>query len=210
MNRGLYAIVDLDALAGRDPLMFADRVLEAGALFALQLRAKSAPARKVLATASALAERCRRAGVPFYVNDRPDIAYLAGASGVHVGQDDLSLADVRRVAPGLRVALSTHDDTQAARALEGRVDYVAVGPVFPTRSKADPDPVVGLAGVARVVALAGATPVVAIGGISLENAAAVRDTGAMAAAVISALMEVPESELTVRARALHRALGGEG
>jgi thiamine-phosphate pyrophosphorylase len=209
VRRGLYAIVDLEALGGRDPLAFADALLAAGALFALQLRAKVAPARVVLDVSRALAHRCARADVPFYVNDRPDLAWLAGASGVHVGQEDLGVVDARRVAPGLAVGLSSHDETQAARGLAAGVDYLAFGPVFPTVSKRDPDPVVGTQRLACVAAQAGTTPVVAIGGITLERAPLVRAAGAAAGAVIAALARAPEEELTARARALHRALGGE-
>jgi thiamine-phosphate pyrophosphorylase len=200
--------VDLDALAGRDPLLFAERVLAAGALFALQLRAKSAPSRVVLELARALAPRCARAGVPFYVNDRPDLAWLAGAAGVHVGQDDLTVAEARRVGAGLAVGLSSHDEAQAAQALAQGVDYLAFGPVFATGSKHHPDPVVGTERLARVVAEAGSTPVVAIGGITLARAPQVRAAGAAAGAVIAALTSAPDDEVTARARALHEALGG--
>jgi thiamine-phosphate pyrophosphorylase len=209
VRRGLYAIVDGDALARRDPLAFADRLLAAGALFALQLRAKRWSPRETLGVACALAERCRRAGVPFYVNDRPDLAWLAGAYGVHVGQDDLAVADARRVAVGLALGVSTHGEAQAVRALGDGADYVAIGPVYATRSKDNPDPVVGVAGLARVVALAGETPVVAIGGIALESAAAVREAGVAAGAVIAALAALSDADVTAYARALHRALGGE-
>lgn len=200
--------MDVDALGGRDPVAFADRVLAAGRLFALQLRAKSWPARRLLDTARVLAWRCAGAGVPFYVNDRPDVAWLAQASGVHVGQEDLAVAEARKVAPGLAVGVSCHDEVQVSKALREGVEYVAFGPVFPTGSKKNPDPVVGLEALANVVAMAGTTPVVAIGGITLERAFHVRDSGAAAGAVIAALASASDEEVTERARALHRALGG--
>jgi thiamine-phosphate pyrophosphorylase len=209
VNRGLYAIVDADALGSRDAVAFSERVLAAGELFALQLRAKSWSTRRMLETARVIAHRCQRAGVPFYVNDRPDVAWLAGATGVHVGQDDFSVADVRRIAVGLAVGISTHDATQFERALGEGAAYVAIGPIFATRSKREPDPVVGVEGLASAVARAAETPVVAIGGITLERARLVHDAGAAAGAVIAALTEVPDELLSERARALHRALRGE-
>jgi thiamine-phosphate pyrophosphorylase len=127
-----------------------------------------------------------------FANDRPDLALLAGADGVHVGQDDLPLAEVRRLAPGLRVGLSTHDLAQLDAALELAPDYVAFGPVFATRSKARPDPVVGIAGLRAAAARARARGIelVAIGGIDRERAPEITGTGAIAA-VIAAL--IPEN-----------------
>ena len=211
VNRGLYAIVDADALGERDAVAFAERVLAVGELFALQLRAKTWSTRKMLETARVLAHRCQSAGVPFYVNDRPDVAWLAGATGVHVGQDDFSAADVRRIAPGLAIGISTHNEAQFERALGEGAAYLAIGPIFGTQSKRDPDPVVGLDGLARVVAraAAAAVPVVAIGGISLERASLVHAAGASAGAVIAALTEVPDAMLTERARRVHCELRGE-
>jgi thiamine-phosphate pyrophosphorylase len=209
VNRGLYAIVDADALGQRDAVAFGESVLAAGDLFALQLRAKSWPTRQILEIARVLAHRCQRAGVPFYVNDRPDIAVLAGATGVHIGQHDFSVADVRRIAPGLAVGISTHDAAQFDRALGEGPEYIALGPIFATRSKREPDPVVGLEGLASAVGRAGTVPVVAIGGITLERARLVREAGAASAAVIAALAEVPDAMLPERARALHRELRGE-
>ncbi len=207
-RRGLYAIVDADALAGRDPVAFARRVLDAGDLFALQFRAKGWPASRVLATSLALAEVCRAAKVPFVVNDRPDVAVLAGADGVHVGQDDLPVEAVRRVARGAFVGVSTHFDAQVSRALADHPAYVAFGPVFATASKQNPDGVVGVDRLASVVRAAGEVPVVAIGGITLALAGEVYRAGAAAAAVIADLARVDDADVTDRARALHRALGG--
>ncbi|MBL8685309.1 MAG: thiamine phosphate synthase [Myxococcales bacterium] len=200
------------SLSPIDPLAFAEALLSAAPLFALQLRAKQWPARRTLALASALAIRCARAGVPFVVNDRPDIASLAGAHAVHVGQDDLSIADVRRAAPQLAVGISTHDFSQLERALasDDPPDYVAFGPVFDTRSKERPDPTVGLHALARASERARAReiPLVAIGGITLTNAREVRDRGASSAALISALATHARDRdaLVAHAIALHDAL----
>jgi thiamine-phosphate pyrophosphorylase len=126
------------------------------------------------------------------VNDRADVARLARAAGVHVGQTDLSPLDVRSViGPGAIVGLSTHTAEQAAAAAREPIDYLAVGPVFATATKARPDPIVGFDGVRAVAAMleTSALPVVAIGGITRERARAVLDSGAAAVAVISDLLQ---------------------
>jgi thiamine-phosphate pyrophosphorylase len=209
MKPGLYAIIDLDALAAasREPLAFADRVLAAGPIAALQLRAKSAGSREMLHLAVALAARCREAHTPFFVNDRADVATLAGADGVHVGMTDLPVPDLRRIFASLQVGASTHNHAEVSEVLAATPDYLAFGPVFGTRSKSDAAPTVGLE-LLRAVVPRATMPVVAIGGISLENAARVRDTGVRAGAVIASLV-VDDPLVTARARALHRALGGD-
>jgi thiamine-phosphate pyrophosphorylase len=189
---GLYPIVDVDSLKALklDALEFARQVLEA-CPEALQLRAKHLSARETLDLLRALRALCNGRQVALFANDRPDLALLSGCDGVHVGQDDLSVKDVRRVAPGLRVGVSTHDLAQLRTALDERPDYVAFGPVFTTRSKARPDPVVGLDGLARALELAraAAIPLVAIGGITQSNAdklAALKVCGAVIGAILPA------------------------
>jgi thiamine-phosphate pyrophosphorylase len=217
LRRGLYAIVDVTSLVARglDPVAFARAVLEARPA-ALQVRAKELEARELLALLRAIAPLCRGAGVPLVANDRVDLAVLAGTPYVHVGQTDLAVERVRRVAADLRVGVSTHTPEQLAAALEARPDYVAYGPVFPTVSKAAPDPCVGLAGLAAASAQAdaAAVPLVAIGGVTLERAPDVA-RWATAAAVIHALLPAsstssasPYEEVTARSVALHAALGG--
>ncbi len=211
VRRGLYAIVDVDALtrAGRAVIPFATRVLDASPLAAMQLRAKSLGARAMLDLASPLASLCASHDVPFFVNDRPDVALLAGAYGVHVGTDDLPVREVRRFAPSLRVGTSTHIDGDVRAALASEADYVAFGPVFDTTSKTDHAPVTGLDALRGTVeaCVREGRPVVAIGGITLARASRITETGATAGAVISALI-VPDDELTTHVRALHLALGG--
>lgn len=208
--RGLYPIVDLETLAARGwpAREFAERVLRARPPL-LQLRAKSAGARETLELLRSLAPLCRAAGTLLFANDRPDLAVLAGADGVHVGQDDLPLAEVRRFAPKLRAGVSTHDLTQLERALAARPDYVAFGPVFASSSKSGHAPVVGLAGLAAAHerARAAGIPLVAIGGIDHERSASVAPH-AEAAAVIGALLppSSPLDDVTERARALQAAL----
>jgi thiamine-phosphate pyrophosphorylase len=124
----------------------------------------------------------------FLVNDRPDVALLAGASGVHVGQDDLDVEQARRVLGRDKlVGVSTHNLEQFERAAASSADYIAVGPVFGTSSKANPDPVVGVEFIRKTRALSD-KPIVAIGGISVERAASVIEAGADSVAVISGIL----------------------
>jgi thiamine-phosphate pyrophosphorylase len=130
-------------------------------------------------------------GVSFFVNDRSDVAFLAGASGVHVGQDDLDAEQARRVVGSDKlVGVSTHNLEQFERAAASSADYIAVGPIFSTASKANPDPAVGVDFIRRVRSLTD-KPIVAIGGITLERAAAVIEAGADSVAVISGILSAP-------------------
>ncbi len=207
--KGLYAIVDTGLLArrGTDPIEYARALLPARPA-ALQLRAKDLPARAILATLRAIGPMCRQAGVPLVANDRADLAALAGCEAVHIGQEDLPYELVHRIAPHLSVGISTHDPAQLDRALASRPRYVAYGPVFETTSKANPDPVVGIDGlaVASRRARAAGIPLVAIGGITLgrvKHIAGLVD----AFAVIADLY--PEGatlgDVTARARAFQAA-----
>ncbi len=214
--RGLYAIVDTKTLRARhvDPVAFAGAVLTARPA-ALQIRGKDTSPRELLAILRAVSPLCQQAGVPFVVNDRADLAALAACGIVHVGQEDLSIERVRRIAPGMRVGVSTHNLEQLARALDAAPAYVAYGPVYPTESKANPDPVVGVEGLRQAALLArrARTPLVAIGGITLERAAEVGRI-ADAAAAIGALVppdSVPAGKaffdaVAARAKELHEVL----
>ena len=191
--RGLYPIVDVDNLRelGTPPravIAFAERVLSARPAL-LQLRAKHLGARDTLELLRALRQRCSDAGVRLIANDRPDLAVLAQCDGVHVGQEDLPLPLVRKLAPGLLVGVSTHNLEQLVAALAERPDYVAFGPVFATVSKERPDPSVGLALLARAheAAQRAGIPLVAIGGITIERAPQVAEHAELAA-VIAALL----------------------
>lgn len=209
MQRGdlpsLYAILDVDAVAARGWLP-ADvcRAWLAGGVRLLQFRAKSLPSGALLDLADACVRLCRDAGAALIINDRADIAVMCGADGVHVGQDDLSVADVRRVVgPSAIVGLSTHTDAQVVEAVGEPVSYLAIGPVFGTRTKDTGYEAVGLDAVRRA-ALAAHTagvPLVAIGGITLGRAAEVRAAGADSLAVISDLLDAPDWRgLEARAR----------
>jgi len=129
--------------------------------------------------------------VRLIMNDRADLCLAAGFDGVHVGQDDLSPEGVRKViGDSLWLGVSTHNPEQLTVADKTSADYLAIGPIFPTRSKANPDPVVGLDGVRRARALT-RKPLVAIGGITRENCRSVIEAGADAVAVISDLIREP-------------------
>jgi thiamine-phosphate pyrophosphorylase len=126
------------------------------------------------------------------VNDRADIAFVAGASGVHVGQDDVDVEQARAVVGIERcVGVSTHNREQFQRAATTSADYIAVGPIFPTATKADPDPVVGIELIREVRQLT-EKPIVAIGGITLERAAQVIEAGADSVAGISDILRAPD------------------
>jgi thiamine-phosphate diphosphorylase len=207
-----YAIVDADACAraSRDPLAVARACLEAGVRI-VQLRAKPWPAARLLDLADAVAADAAGRGATLIVNDRVDVAATVGA-GVHLGQTDLPVAEARRLlGADAVIGRSTHTPDELAAALDEPVSYVAHGPVFATASKANPDPVIGLAGIAAAAAAAHARglPLVAIGGITLATAADVRAAGADAVAVIGDLVAGSEDP-AARARRFLSRLGGEG
>jgi thiamine-phosphate pyrophosphorylase len=181
----LYAILD--------PSLLADSVVEVAVALAgsgvrlIQLRDKRAPARKVYAQLRELAASLAAHSVRVIVNDRPDIAAIAGAGGVHVGQEDLPVEEARRiVGTDSWVGVSTHNLEQLREAAVSSADYIAVGPIFPTTTKEKPDPVVGIELVREARKLT-QKPLVAIGGITLDRAAGVLEAGADSVAVISDL-----------------------
>ena len=195
-----YPILDVDVAAARalDPIVVLDGWLAAGVRL-FQLRAKVLSGAALLHLADRCARLATEAGATFIVNDRADIARLAGAAGVHLGQDDLPAEAVRRILPSpALIGWSTHTDGQLRASASMPIDYVAIGPVFGTRSKERPDPVVGLEGVRRAVTLAAGRPVVAIGGITLETAPEVLQAGASSIAVIA---DVLQPDAATRARA---------
>ena len=186
----LYVILDA-ALITSPARDFALRLAEVGVRL-LQYRNKSAPALRYLDSSRELAESLVPRGVSFFVNDRPDVAFLASATGVHVGQDDLDAEQARRViGPDKLVGVSTHNLEQFERAAAGSADYIAVGPVFNTSTKANPDPVVGL-DLLRSVRRLTDKPIVAIGGITLERAASAIEAGADSVAVISGILSASD------------------
>lgn len=195
---GVYVIIDPAACvdpeggARRDPRVVCRAALRGGAS-RVQLRTKGIDDRERLALARDLARLCRDAWVPFVMNDRVDLALLAGASEVHLGQSDLEPEDARRLAPRLTIGRSTHDLEQVVRARGDDVDRIAFGPVFPTHTKPDAEAVVGVERLARVVAEA-ARPVVAIGGIDVVRAPQLKGSGIAEIAVISAVCGAVDPE----------------
>lgn len=196
----LYPILDTGTLArlACPVAEAAAAMLGAGARL-LQFRHKGDFSRAVFEQAEQVAALCRQAGAVFIVDDRADIALLLDA-GLHVGQDDLPPADARRLLGRDRIlGFSTHNLTQFTAALAEPADYLAFGPVFPTATKDNPDPVVGLEQLRRMRALTD-RPLVAIGGITRYNALDVLAAGADSVAVIADLYPAPCTPETLRAR----------
>lgn len=204
----LYAILDASCFAGRNEMLAAAEAwVDAGATL-LQYRNKAADAGVMLEEARAVRALIiggqSRAGAPsphnpaphdarvrFILNDRADLALMAEYDGVHVGQDDLSAEGARKViGAGRWLGVSTHNPEQVSQADQTSANYIAIGPVFATASKANPDPVVGLEGVRRARELT-RKPLVAIGGITRQNCRAVIEAGADSVAVISDLIRDP-------------------
>ena len=177
---GFYAILDADDTKLAEDLLSAATVL--------QLRFKGAGRGDLLRIAGWARRLTAERGALLVVNDDLEVALAASADAVHLGQDDLPLAEARRVAGDrLLLGVSTHTLEQVAGAVAGGADYLGFGPVYPTGSKANPDPVVGLEGLAAAVRAAEPVPVVAIGGITPSRAAEVAEAGAHAACAISAV-----------------------
>jgi thiamine-phosphate pyrophosphorylase len=178
----LYAILDSDVT--ETPLTeLAEALADAGVRL-VQLRDKRSSALQIHTRAKQLAAILGPRGVRFVLNDRADIAAICGADGVHVGQDDLPVADARKICGAPKwVGVSTHNLEQLRAADRTSADYIAVGPIFPTGTKANPDPVVGV-DFLRAARRETRKPLAAIGGITVESAAEVFSAGADSVAVI--------------------------
>ena len=186
----LYAILDSSHFPHTDALCQSAGELAAGGVTLLQYRNKSDNARDMLEQARELKRRLERS-VKLIMNDRADLCLAAGFDGIHVGQDDLSPAGARAVIGNtLWLGVSTHNPEQLIAAGKTTANYLAIGPVFATLSKANPDPVIGLEGVRQARALT-RKPLVAIGGITRQNCRSVIEAGADAVAVISDLIRDP-------------------
>lgn len=194
-------IVDEEACraAGRFPLALAEAAIAGGAAV-IQLRAKAASDSDYMTLAAPIAKHCRAASVPFIVNDRVHLVHELDADGVHVGQGDMPIASVRAHVGDRLVGVSTHNPAQAQAAERVGADWIALGPIFQTRSKANPDPEVGLEGL-REVCTTVKRPVIAIGGIDTPRAPQVLSQGAAMIAVISVVCQSPDPEGTTRALA---------
>ena len=203
----LYAILDTGLKSELAPVVFTEALLDGG-VRVIQYRHKGRWGRTSYDACCALAERVHQAGGIFIVNDRADVAALCGADGVHVGQEDMPPEKARAfLGAGKIIGFSTHSREQAMLANRLPVDYIAIGPVFPTQTKENPDPVVGLETVRAVRALT-TKPLVAIGGITLANAASVLAAGADAVAVVSDLVRDADIAKRVREFFAELPLGG--
>lgn len=212
----LYALAD-PARAGGRPLAELARQVAAGGATLVQLRDKTGTTRMLVEEARAIRAALAGSGVPLLINDRVDVAMAAGADGVHVGQDDMAVADARALlGPEAIIGLSIKTVAQAAAAPLELLDYVCVGGVFATSSKDNPDPPIGLAGLSRIAAAFRARradfPVGAIAGIDAGNAADTIAAGADGVAVISALSLAPDPAAATRTlrTVLDRALAERG
>jgi thiamine-phosphate pyrophosphorylase len=201
----LYAIVDAELAARHGWTVPAlARACLAGGARLLQIRAKHVGSGALLAICEEVLAEAGPAGATIIVNDRADVAMAAGAAGVHLGQQDLPVRDVRRLFPALGiVGLSTHTEEQIGQALGEPASYIAVGPVYGTATKATGYDAVGLGLVRKAVAAVSdrepaARPVVAIGGITLDRAPDVLAAGAASVAVISDLLATGDPEGRVR------------
>lgn len=185
----LYPILDVDLFPDGRIYTAAQEMVSAGVRI-LQYRNKSGNARQMLEQARKL-KNLLGSSVPLIMNDRADLCVVAGFDGVHVGQEDLSADGARRVVGTEQwVGVSTHNKEQVKTAHTTSADYIAIGPVFATSSKMNPDPVVGLEGV-RLARSLTRKPLVAIGGITRENCRSVIEAGADSVAVISEMVREP-------------------
>ena len=183
----IYPITDT-RISGLSHLEQVRRLIAGGATL-IQLREKNAPAGEFYDAAVESIAFAREHGVKIVINDRVDIAVASGADGVHLGQDDLPPDQARRLL-GERavIGFSTHSVEQAREAIGLPVDYIAIGPIFGTTTKDNPDPVVGLEGLIAVREAIGEFPLVAIGGITQANTRTVLNAGANSVAIISGLL----------------------
>jgi thiamine-phosphate pyrophosphorylase len=191
----LYAILDptvIPATSGATTMTAVAEKLAAAGVRLVQLRDKHTLARDLCQQARLLVARLASLHVRLILNDRPDIAAICGAAGVHVGQHDLPADHARKICPPpLWVGVSTHNIEQLRAAALTSADYIAVGPIFPTASKANPDPVVGL-NFLRLARRETRKPLVAIGGITVQSASDVFRAGADSIAVIRDLLTAPD------------------
>jgi len=190
MNVKLYGILDLGYVTEERAIFTAAKMLEGG-VGLLQLRAKGHPPEGLLGLAKELKALCQTANVPFIVNDHPLLAKACDANGVHVGQDDLSVAETRDlVGPGMMIGKSTHSLAQAIAAIEEEPDYIGFGPLFATATKPDYVPV-GLSDI-RAAHEAVSLPIFCIGGIKRENLPEVIAAGARRVVIVSGILQAPE------------------
>jgi len=189
-DRRLYGILDLGYCEATKAVE-TTRAMLAGGVQILQLRAKNLPPAEILPLAQGIAPLCREAGVPFLLNDHPELVGPSAADGVHVGQDDQSVAEARRlIGPGKLVGLSTHSPAQARAAFEQKPDYIGFGPLFSTPTKPDYTPI-GTADIAEVHRDA-PLPIFCIGGIKRENLPQILAVGAQRVVIVSGILQAAD------------------
>ena len=186
----IYPITDT-ALSSLSHAEQVKRLIKGGATF-IQLREKNNSVRSFCGDASEAIRIARLAGASVIINDRVDVALALGADGVHLGQIDMPVAAARRLLGNdAIIGFSTHNIQQVRAALDLPIDYLAFGPIFPTQSKHNPDPVAGLEALSLIKSITGHLPVIAIGGIDESNVVEVLSAGADSAAIISAIVAEP-------------------
>lgn len=186
----IYPITDAE-ISGLSHTEQVRRLIAGGATL-IQLREKQKAAGDWFPDALEAAKLCREAGVLCIVNDRVDVALAIDADGVHLGQDDMPVAAARRLLGQDKIiGLSTHFIGQLEAALREPVDYLAIGPIFDTSTKSDPDPAIGIEMLSKAAKTSGMMPLVAIGGIKADNLASIISAGAASAAIIGALLSDP-------------------
>lgn len=184
----LYGIVDFGYVAPSDVVKVTQQLLTGGADI-IQLRAKGAEMDQIIHAAKQILSLCKSAGIPFILNDYPELAVELGADGVHIGQDDGSIYDVRRsIGEDMLIGRSTHSLEQARNAMEDGADYIGFGPLFPTPTKAG-RPAIGLEEVSKMETEVGQfLPAFCIGGIKMENLTEVLNAGAKRCVIVSQLL----------------------
>ncbi len=194
----LLLIADVDAAGGRSLVEIVRAALGAGTP-AVQLRGKNTTAREMTELALLLREKTQAAGALFFVNDRVDVALAVEADGAHLGDDDLPVAHARRITPpGFLLGRSADSVSGAIQAEQEGADYLGVGSVYPTGSKADAGTPIGISRISDIVGAVN-IPVVGIGGIDASNAAAVFGAGAAGVAVIRAVLNAADPAAATRA-----------
>jgi thiamine-phosphate pyrophosphorylase len=192
----LYGILDLGYVRPENVLEMTRALLEGG-VDILQLRAKRFALPEVEAFARGMLPLTRGAGVPLVINDHPEVAGVVGSEGAHVGQDDLSVAETRRiVGPSCFVGKSTHSEEQARAAMDEAPDYIGFGPLFATGTKPDYTPV-GLDSIARIEALS-TVPVFCIGGVNRDRLPRILAAGARRVVIVSAFLQAADTRAEVR------------
>lgn len=196
----IYPITDV-SIAKLSHLEQVKRLIAGGATF-IQLREKHASAREFYEAAKEVSDYTRGSEIKIIINDRVDIALAAGADGVHLGQDDLPPEAARRIlGENAIIGFSTHNVEQAIAAAQLPLDYIAIGPIYATGTKENPDPVVGIEGLKKVRRAIKGCSLVAIGGITADKISIVRQSGAHCIALISSLLKSPD-QITENTRSL--------